>query len=162
NGGHILFGPDGMLYIGMGDGGSGGDPQHNGENRASLLGKLLRLDVGRGGAYAIPPGNPYPHPGGAPRGSWGHGARDPWRFCFDPEENLLYIADVGQNEWEEIDIVGASEPGLNFGWNRMEGAHCFRAGTCDRSGLVMPVVEYDHGQGCSITGGFVYRGKALP
>jgi glucose/arabinose dehydrogenase len=161
NGGHILFGPDGMLYIGMGDGGSGGDPHGNGQNRANLLGDLLRIDVDGGSPYAVPADNPFAHTPGMRGEIWAWGLRNPWRFCFDAQDGLLYIADVGQNRWEEIDVVGARESGLNFGWNRMEGAHCYRT-PCDPKGLVEPVVEYGHGDGCSITGGFVYRGTRLP
>jgi glucose/arabinose dehydrogenase len=161
NGGHILFGPDGMLYIGMGDGGSGGDPHGNGQNRATLLGDLLRIDVDSGSPYAVPADNPFAKSPGLRGEIWAWGLRNPWRFCFDPAEGLLYIADVGQNRWEEIDVVSAREPGLNFGWNRMEGSHCYKAG-CDTKGLVPPAVEYGHGDGCSVTGGFVYRGRRLP
>ena len=162
NGGHILFGPDGKLYIGMGDGGGAGDPHGNGQSRATLLGALLRLDVDRGDPYSIPANNPFARSRKFRREIWAYGLRNPWRFCFDSATGLLYIADVGQNRWEEIDVVGSREAGLNFGWNRMEGAHCFRTPACDRSGLVLPVVEYGHGEGCSVTGGFVYRGRALP
>src|SRR5688572_3039349 len=161
NGGHILFGEDGMLYVGMGDGGSGGDPHGHGQDRSTLLGDLLRLDVDRGDPYAIPPNNPFTGQRGSRGEIWAYGLRNPWRFCFDAEEDLLYIADVGQNRWEEIDIVPSGRGGINFGWNVMEGAHCFRPPHCTPSG-VLPVVEYDHGEGCSITGGFVYRGRAMP
>jgi glucose/arabinose dehydrogenase len=161
NGGHVLFGPDGMLYVGMGDGGSAGDPHGHGQNRASLLGKLLRLDVDRGNPYAIPPDNPFARDPRFRGEIWAYGLRNPWRLGFDAAEGLLYIADVGQNRWEEIDIVGAAQAGLNYGWNRMEGAHCFRTPECDRRGLVLPALEYGHGEGCSVTGGSVYRGRAL-
>jgi glucose/arabinose dehydrogenase len=161
NGGHVLFGPDGMLYIGMGDGGSAGDPHGNSQNRRTLLGDLLRIDVDRGEPYAIPPDNPYV--GTGYRGEiWAYGLRNPWRFCFDPPEGKLYIADVGQNRWEEIHVEDSKRSGLNYGWNRMEGAHCYGARECDPRGLAIPVLEYDHSQGCSVTGGFVYRGRALP
>src|SRR5581483_5024664 len=161
NGGWLAFGPDGFLYVGMGDGGSGGDPHGNGQNTGVLLGKILRIDVDRGEPYAIPPGNPFAGGGGAPE-VFLYGLRNPWRAAFDG--NRLYIADVGQNMYEEVDVLDlASAAGANLGWNRMEGLHCFRPRSgCDRSGLVLPVFEYDHGRGCSITGGFVYRGKAMP
>ena len=162
NGGHVLFGEDGMLYVGMGDGGSGGDPHGNGQDRSTLLGDLLRLDVDRGDPYAIPPDNPFAGQRGMRGEIWAWGLRNPWRFCFDAEEDLLYIADVGQNRWEEIDVVPSRRGGLNFGWNRMEGAHCYRAPGCDQRGLTGPAVEYGHDDGCSITGGFVYRGRAMP
>jgi hypothetical protein len=162
NGGLVRFGPDGMLYIGMGDGGGAGDPHGNAQDRGTLLGDLLRIDVDRGDPYAIPPDNPFaPRPG--MRGEiWGWGLRNPWRFCFDPPTHRLYIADVGQNRWEEIDVVDARLAGLNFGWNVMEGAHCYRSPRCDARGFVEPVVEYGHGGGCSVIGGYVYRGRRLP
>lgn len=161
NGGLNLFGSDGMLYIGMGDGGSAGDPLGNGQNSNTLLGALLRIDVDRGDPYTIPPDNPFARSGG--RGEiWAIGLRNPWRFAFDPETGLLYIADVGQNLWEEVNVVPAGRAGVNYGWNIMEGAHCFRSDTCDRNGLVPPVLEYGHDEGCSITGGDVYRGTRLP
>ena len=159
NGGHILFGPDGMLYIAMGDGGSGGDPRGNGQNRATLLGSLLRIDVNRGVPYAIPPDNPFVGDAAARPEIWAWGLRNPWRIAFDA--GLLYVADVGQDEWEEVTIVPASAGGLNHGWNLMEGNHCFIDSNCDAAGLVAPVYEYDHDEGCSITGGLVYRGAAI-
>jgi glucose/arabinose dehydrogenase len=162
NGGLNLFGPDGMLYIGMGDGGSGGDPMGNGQNRNTLLGKLLRIDVDGGDPYAIPPDNPFAGQNGARQEIWALGLRNPWRFSFDREANLLYVADVGQNRWEEVDVVPAGAGGLNYGWNRMEGTHCYGTPTCDQAGLVLPVLEYGHDQGCSVTGGYVYRGKSIP
>lgn len=163
NGGHLLFGPDGMLYIPTGDGGSGGDPQGNGQNANALLGKLLRLDVDHGGPYAIPPDNPFARGGGGGRGEiWALGLRNPWRIAFDSATGMLYIADVGQNRWEEVDVQPAATPGLNYGWNRMEGSHCYGAPLCGKGGLVLPAVEYDHDSGCSVIGGFVYRGRALP
>jgi glucose/arabinose dehydrogenase len=151
-----------MLYIGMGDGGSGGDPHQNGQNRATLLGKLLRIDVRHGTPYSIPRDNPFRDRPGARGEIWAWGLRNPWRFCFDAVEDLLYIADVGQDRWEEIDVVARREAGLNYGWNRMEGTHCFPRGSCDRSGIRLPVVEYGHSEGCSVTGGFVYRGRRNP
>ena len=162
NGGDVAFGPDGMLYVGMGDGGSGGDPHGNGQNRNSLLGKLLRLDVDRGTPYAIPHDNPFVATAGARGEVWAYGLRNPWRFCFDPPSGLLYVADVGQNRWEEIDVQPATLAGLDYGWNAMEGSHCFRTPTCRREGRVLPAVEYGHDEGCSVTGGFVYRGRRMP
>jgi glucose/arabinose dehydrogenase len=163
NGGLALFGPDGYLYIGMGDGGSAGDPQGNGQNLKSLLGKLLRLDVDRGDPYGIPPDNPWPSGDQARPEVWAYGLRNPWRFSFDRETGDLYIADVGQNQYEEIDFQpAASSGGENYGWNKMEAQHCYRASSCDNTSLVMPIAEYDHTQGCSITGGYVYRGAAFP
>jgi glucose/arabinose dehydrogenase len=160
NGGHILFGPDGMLYIAMGDGGSGGDPKENSQNRATLLGALLRIDVDSGDPYAVPPDNPFVGEAGARPEIWAWGLRNPWRIAFDGD--LLYVADVGQDDWEEVTIVAAAAAGLNHGWNLMEGNHCFDEDDCDSAGLVPPAYEYDHDEGCSITGGLVYRGAAIP
>jgi glucose/arabinose dehydrogenase len=160
NGGLVLFGPDSMLYVGMGDGGSGGDPHGNGQNLAARLGKLLRLDVIHGDPYAVPADNPFRQRAGAAPEIWAWGLRNPWRFSFDPAAGLIYIADVGQDKWEEIDAAPASAAGLNYGWNLMEGSHPFHGDGATR-GLTAPIEEYDHGQGCSITGGFVYRGRTL-
>lgn len=162
NGGHIFFGPDGYLYIGMGDGGSGGDPQNNGQNPDTLLGSILRVDVDNVTAeepYAIPPDNPFVDGGGAPE-AWAYGVRNPWRMSIDPQTNLFYVADVGQNQYEEVHALALeTSAGANFGWNIMEGLHCYNAQECDMSGLELPVVEYSHEQGgCSVTGGYVYRG----
>jgi glucose/arabinose dehydrogenase len=163
NGGLVLFGPDNYLYIGMGDGGSGGDPQGNGQNRQALLGKMLRIDVDGGEPYGIPSDNPWPTGGDARPEVWAYGLRNPWRFSFDRANGDLYIADVGQGEYEEIDVQRAgSAAGQNYGWNIAEGSHCFRSQSCDTNGLLAPVAEYDHSQGCSITGGYVYRGAAFP
>ena len=160
NGGMIEFGPDGFLYVGLGDGGSGGDPTGNGQNRSTLLGSLLRIDVsGDAAAYRIPTDNPF---AGEPdsRGEiWAFGLRNPWRFSFDPATGQLWLADVGQQRLEEIDLI---EKGGNYGWNIAEGTDCFGSTSCDRTGLVEPVFAYDHTQGCSITGGYVYRGSAIP
>jgi glucose/arabinose dehydrogenase len=161
NGGLVMFGPDGMLWIGMGDGGSAGDPHDNAGNCQSLLGKLLRLDVDHGTPYAIPPDNPYADGVGGRPEIWASGLRNPWRFAFDPPERRLYIADVGQDRWEEIDVVDDSTAGLDFGWRSYEGSHPFRPDTA-RAETVPPVIEYSHEEGCSVTGGFVYRGAALP
>lgn len=163
NGGLVMFGPDGMLYIGMGDGGSGGDPHRNGQNRTVLLGKILRLDVTRGDPYSIPQGNPYAGGSAGRPEIWAIGMRNPWRFAFDRSAGLLYVADVGQNEYEEIDVEPMTRAGLNYGWNIMEADHCYRNDSCDRGGLVLPKVTFDHSGGaCSVTGGFVYRGRAVP
>ncbi len=162
NGGLVVFGPDGKLYVGLGDGGSGGDPQGNGQNTGTLLGAILRLDVDAAAPF-VPPDNPFVGQAGARGEIWAHGLRNPWRFAFDAGTGDLYIADVGQNRYEEIDAVEGAGKGLNYGWNRMEGLHCFEPSSgCDQSGITLPVVEYDHGDGCSVTGGFVYRGSALP
>ncbi len=157
NGGQLAFGPDGLLYIGTGDGGSGGDPLGNGQNPAALLGKLLRIDILSGAApYGIPPGNPF---GSA---VWSLGLRNPWRFSFDRLTGDLYVADVGQNLVEEVNFQPAgSGAGANYGWNIMEGSRCFGSATCATAGLTLPVAEYLHGNGdCSVTGGYVYRGAA--
>ena len=165
NGGLNLFGHDGMLYIGMGDGGAAGDPHGNGQNLKTLLGKMLRIDVNKGDPYAIPSDNPFVGRKDARAEIWAYGLRNPWRYAFDRKENLLYIADVGQNKIEEINVVPAAQKGLNYGWNILEGSSCFSllfSPSCKKSGLVLPVLEYDHDQGCSVIGGFVYRGRAIP
>ena len=156
NGGHILFGPDAMLYVAIGDGGGAGDPQNNGQNAGTLLGTLLRLDVDGGDPYAIPVDNPFGNE------IWAIGLRNPWRIAFDPAAGTLYIAYVGQASLEEVNVAGADEAGLNYGWRIMEGSSCFGGGGCDDAGLVLPVLEYGHNEGCSVTGGFVYRGSDLP
>jgi glucose/arabinose dehydrogenase len=169
NGGGLAFGPDGHLYIGMGDGGSGGDPQGNGQRLDTLLGKLLRIDVtgdaGAGQPYGIPTDNPFTADTNRRPEIWAYGLRNPWRFSFDRETGDLWIGDVGQNSFEEIDrlAVGALG-GANFGWNIMEGRHCFNGGdNCKRTNLVLPTAEYDHSAGdCSVIGGYVYRGSAFP
>jgi glucose/arabinose dehydrogenase len=161
-GGLVMFGPDGMLYIGMGDGGSGGDPGNRAQDRTTLLGKLLRIDVDGGDPYAIPTGNPFKTGGGAPE-IWALGLRNPWRYAFDPQAGLLYIGDVGQTAWEEVDVEPTTQAGLNYGWRIMEGAHCYNPSSCSSTGLVLPAVEYDHSNGqCAIIGGFVYRGTRFP
>ena len=163
NGGLVMFGLDGMLYIGMGDGGSGGDPHRNGQNRNALLGKLLRINVSRAEPYSIPQGNPFANGSDGKPEVWAFGLRNPWRFAFDRPTGLLYIADVGQNEVEEIDVEPASKAGLNYGWNMMEGDQCYGSGSCSRGGLTLPKVSYKHvGSACSVTGGFVYRGTRVP
>ncbi|HEX2906238.1 MAG TPA: PQQ-dependent sugar dehydrogenase [Phototrophicaceae bacterium] len=162
NGGNIVFGPDGYLYIGIGDGGSGGDPQGNGQNPAVLLGKLLRLNVSGATGYSIPVDNPFVDNPDYPPEIWALGLRNPWRFSFDRVTGDLYIADVGQNAWEEVNFQPASSPGgENYGWNLLEATHPFSGDTVPE-GLVAPFYEYSHNEGCSVTGGYVYRGTALP
>ncbi|WP_224961520.1 PQQ-dependent sugar dehydrogenase [Geomonas subterranea] len=155
NGGQLAFGPDGLLYIGMGDGGSGGDPHGNGQRLDTLLGKILRIDVRSDAAPYRLPKNPFGNE------IWAYGLRNPWRFSFDRGTGDLYIADVGQDEVEEIDFQPAgSGAGANYGWNVMEGDRCFKKPGCTKSGLTLPVAVYRHGEGnCSVTGGYVYRGK---
>ena len=158
NGGQIGFGPDGYLYIGLGDGGAGGDPQGNGQNRQSLLGAMLRIDVSGRKGYRLPADNPFVRGGGrAEIYAWG--LRNPWRWSFDRDNGRLWLADVGQKAWEEINII---EKGGNYGWNIREGAHCYAAKQCRSQGLIDPVAEYANGQNCAITGGYVYRGKSVP
>jgi len=157
NGGGVVFGPDGLLYLGLGDGGWGGDPLGNAQNVSVILGKLLRIDVDSGVPYGIPPSNPFAAGGGRAE-VYAYGLRNPWRFSFDRATGALWLADVGQDAWEEVDIVHA---GGNYGWNRREGAHCYGPPSC--TGLFIdPVAEYSHAEGASITGGYVYRGAALP
>ncbi len=169
NGGQLQFGPDGYLYAGTGDGGGGGDPLESGQNLTTMLGKQLRVDVDVDTPpyYAMPAGNPFPAAGDPFALIWAYGLRNPWRFSFDRQTGELYTADVGQNAWEEVDVQPAATGGLNYGWDIFEGRHCFEpdpAPTCPDppTGFTMPVLEYDHGQGCAITGGYVYRGCAMP
>ncbi len=159
NGGWLGFGPDGYLYIATGDGGGSNNQYGNGQNPDSLLAKILRIDIDNGDPYAIPPGNPWANGGGAAE-AFVWGLRNPWRVSFDG--NDIYIADVGQAQWEEIDVITTADAGTNFGWSIMEGLHCFRANSCDETGLTLPIHEYSHNVGCSITGGYVYRGAAIP
>jgi glucose/arabinose dehydrogenase len=161
NGGMLAFDPTGMLVIGMGDGGSAGDPQGNGQNREALLGKLLRIDVDGPAPYGLPADNPFLHATNTRPEIWDLGMRNPWRFSFDRQTGDLFIGDVGQDSWEEIDAERAGKGGLNYGWNVMEAGHCFQGG-CDPSGLTLPVAEYSHADGCSVTGGYVYRGARFP
>jgi glucose/arabinose dehydrogenase len=161
NGGQLQFGPDGYLYIGTGDGGSGGDPNNNGQTLTALLGKMLRIDVDSGFPYAIPPSNPFALTDNARGEVWAYGLRNPWRFSFDRLNGDLWIADVGQGDYEEIDLQPATSiGGENYGWRRMEGTHCYPPGTtgCQSPQLVLPIIDYDHSLGCSVTGGYRYRG----
>lgn len=161
NGGLLKFGPDGDLWIGLGDGGSGGDPEGNGQDPGTLLGSMLRIDVDAGSPYAIPDGNPFVGESGRDE-VYAYGLRNPWRFAFDRPRGLLYVADVGQSAWEEVSVMAADSAGVNFGWNVMEGAHCYEADSCDTSGLHPPAVEYSADEGCAVIGGEVYRGDAMP
>jgi glucose/arabinose dehydrogenase len=163
-GGQLAFGPDGFLYIGLGDGGSEGDPQGNGQNLQTLLAKILRIDVdgahASGKQYAIPPDNPFASGGGLPE-IWAYGFRNPWRFSFDHGSGRLFAGDVGQDSFEEVDIIAK---GGNFGWSKMEASHCYPPGsTCNTAGLTLPIMEYAHDAngGTAIIGGFVYRGTAI-
>jgi glucose/arabinose dehydrogenase len=164
NGGLVKFGPDGYLYIGMGDGGSQGDPHNHGQDASTLLGDMLRIDVNVPDVpYGIPESNPFVGDSRKRGEIWATGLRNPWRFSFDRETGDLYIADVGQNQWEEVNFQPAnSSGGENYGWNILEGTHCYQAENCDTAGLIPPIFEYDHSQGCSITGGYVYRGVQFP
>jgi len=158
NGGHLAFSPQGYLMWGLGDGGSGGDPSGNGQNKNSLLGSLLRLDV-KQLPYRIPEDNPYAK-GGGRKEIYAIGLRNPWRFSFDRNSGQLWLADVGQNNWEEIDLVNLGD---NLGWNGKEGSHCYVHDLCENSHYKDPILEYDHSSGnCSVTGGYVYRGSAYP
>lgn len=161
NGGMIAFGPDGFLWIGLGDGGGSNDRYRNGQRADRRLGSMLRIEVGPGAPepFGLPPNGPFVAEGGLPE-VWSIGLRNPWRWSFDDDH--LYIADVGQGSVEEINAVAASEGGLNFGWPILEGDDCFRSSSCDRTGLTGPVFTYTHGDGCSVSGGFVYRGAAIP
>jgi glucose/arabinose dehydrogenase len=165
NGGDIELGPDGFLYVALGDGGSGGDPHGNGQNTDALLGKILRIDPTRpesGEQYGIPDDNPFADGEAGRPEIWLYGVRNPWRFSFDRETDDLWVADVGQNEWEEIDLLPAADGGgrgANLGWNGLEGTHEFEGGNPE--GGVLPVFEYSHEEGCSVTGGVVYRGESV-
>ncbi|MCL4435942.1 MAG: PQQ-dependent sugar dehydrogenase [Thaumarchaeota archaeon] len=162
NGGDIIFGPDGYLYVGLGDGGGEGDPQKNGQNLGTLLGKILRIDVQNitgSEKYRVPADNPFVNVTGARGEIWAYGLRNPWRFSFDNKTGLLWTADVGQDSYEEIDII---RKGGNYGWSVMEGFHCYpSAANCNKNGLTLPVAEYTHAYGCAVIGGYVYRGNLL-
>ncbi len=163
NGGMLAFGPDGMLYLGLGDGGGANDPLHNAQNPATLLGKMLRLDVNTPAGYAIPPDNPLIHNAAARPEIWALGLRNPWRFSFDRMTGDLYIGDVGQDRYDSVQFQAAgSTGGQNYGWPIVEGQHCLRGGNCRQGGLTPPVATYDHRLGCAIIGGYSYRGARLP
>ncbi len=162
-GGQLKFGPDGMLYVALGDGGSAGDPLGNGQSLGTLLGKILRIDAD-GQPYGIPASNPFVSNSRARREIWAFGLRNPWRFAFDSLTGDLYIGDVGQRNVEEIDVgLATRHGGENYGWALTEGSSCFPPGTeCSRDGLTLPVVEYGHSEGCAVMGGVVYRGCRMP
>ena len=163
NGGQVAFGPDGFLYLALGDGGGSGDPDNRGQDLSELLGSILRIDVRSTDPYTVPADNPFVQ--SAVPQVWSYGLRNPWRFSFDRATGDLYVADVGEGLWEEINVSPAGAgggKGANYGWNIMEGAHCFRESSCDQTGLTLPVFEYSHQEGCSVTGGYVYRGSAIP
>ena len=179
NGGQVAFGPDGYLYIGLGDGGFAGDPESNGQNTHTLLGTILRLDVDGGSPYLIPTDNPFYNHDEARPEIYCYGLRNPWRFSFDREIGDLYIGDVGQSSWEEINYISFTHStGSNFGWNQMEGSYCYPPGKdCEQDNLIPPIFEYannanymktligwdqNDAQGCSVTGGYVYRGSSIP
>ncbi len=159
NGGHIVFGPDGYLFLGFGDGGGSGDTYGNGQNPRTWHSKLLRLDVDSARPYAVPPDNPFANGKGMLPEVYAHGLRNPWRWSFDRKTGQLWLADVGQNRIEEINRIRA---GSNYGWPVLEGSECFKKKRCNRQGFELPVAEYTHDEGCSVTGGFVYRGRQVP
>ena len=163
NAGHLQFDRDGFLYMAAGDGGEWGDPHGNGQNPHTLLGSILRLHVDANDTYAVPSTNPFVGDNEKRGEVWAYGLRNPWRFSFDRLTGDVYIADVGQADWEELNYLPAREPGgANFGWDVVEGPICYDAETCDRSQFVEPIVTYDHSTGCAIVGGFVYRGQQYP
>jgi glucose/arabinose dehydrogenase len=166
NGGQVAFGPDGFLYLGLGDGGGSNDPQGRGQDLSELLGSILRVDVQSGTSYTVPADNPFVGQQPATRPEvWSYGLRNPWRFSFDRANGDLYIADVGENDFEEIDVALAATgagKGVNYGWSIMEGDRCLGGGQCEQTGLTLPTFQYNHREGCSVIGGYVYRGSALP
>ena len=163
NGGQLAFGPDGYLYIALGDGGLANDAFGNAQNGRTLLGAILRIDVHGGTPYAIPQDNPFINAPNVRDEIWDFGIRNPWRFSFDRLTGDLYIADVGQGQYEEVDFEpAASGGGYNYGWPIMEGFHCFQNLPCDVNAFTLPVTEYTHSDGCAITGGYVYRGQQFP
>ncbi len=162
NGGMIAFGKDGYLYIGMGDGGSGGDPQNHAQNLDSLLGKILRIDVDNGDPYTVPSDNPFVNQENAQPEIWSYGWRNPWRFSFDRQTGDLWVGDVGQGSYEEISFQASGQSGDNYGWRIMEGTYCYKPKDCTKDNLIQPIFEYGHSEGSSITGGYRYRGESIP
>ena len=165
NGGALVFGPDGFLYIAVGDGGASTTNGGTGQDVSDLAGSILRIDVNGGTGYTIPGSNPFVNQAGSRGEVWSYGLRNPWRISFDRENGDLYVADVGQNNLEEVNVSTRSAGGgraANYGWSVTEGTSCFADPDCDPADFVLPVVEYDHDDGCSVTGGFVYRGSAMP
>ncbi len=164
NGGHLAFGPDGLLWIGLGDGGAAGDQFQNAQNPGTLLGSMLRIDIDSSDPYGIPADNPFVDDPNARDEIWAIGLRNPWRYSFDRLTGDLYIADVGQGQWEEIDFASAaSTGGENYGWPIIEGSYCYESNSCTIEGLIRPIAEYDHAEGnCAVTGGYVYRGSLSP
>jgi hypothetical protein len=165
NGGHVTFGPSGYLYVGLGDGGSAGDPGNRAQDRLQLFGKLLRYSIDAAGRASVPASNPFVGRSDSRGEIWSLGLRNPWRLSFDRVLGDLYLADVGQDRFEEVNVRSSADGGraTNFGWPIMEGTQCYRPGTgCDRTGLTLPLVEYGHAEGCSVTGGHVYRGSTIP
>jgi glucose/arabinose dehydrogenase len=164
NGGQLAFGPDGYLYIGLGDGGSEGDPQNRGQDLSTPLAKILRIDTEStpdSAGYRIPPDNPFVHRAGARAETWVYGLRNPWRFSFDPRNGDLWVGDVGQNKWEEVDLLTPASGGANLGWSLYEGNHLYKA-TKMLPGFTWPVAEYSHAEGDAVMGGYVYRGARYP
>ena len=166
NGGEIQFGKDGYLYLSVGDGGTFGDPNNHAQNLGTLLGKILRIDVGGAFPYSIPADNPFLNKAGARKEIWAYGLRNPWRFSFDRKDGSMYIGDVGQEIWEEVNFQSSqSIGGENYGWRKLEGTHCFNPSTnCNDGSTKLPIIEYrhTHSQGCAVTGGYVYRGSQIP
>jgi len=165
NGGQVAFGPDGFLYLGLGDGGGSDDPNNRGQDLTDFLGSILRIDIKTGAPYTVPADNPFVGQPNVRPEVWSYGLRNPWRFSFDRATGDLYIGDVGQNQREEIDVGTAAEGagrGVNYGWSVMEGNQCFRGPGCEQTGLALPALDYGHSEGCSVTGGYVYRGSAIP
>ena len=164
HGGQLQFGPDGMLYVSLGDGGCCGDPLHNGQRHHTMNAKIHRINVDGATGYTVPPDNPFVNDTSFPPSTWAWGFRNPWRFSFDRQTGDLYIGDVGEATWEEVDVAPAPTlgQGMNYGWSIMEGTHCYNASTCNQTGLTLPTIEYGHVNGnCDLQGGYVYRGTRV-